>query len=56
MSTITKVKQTYNRNVDNRIVVSAAVGSALFGAVLFAMHKSNIKALKSVAKVAKGGK
>lgn len=56
MSTLTSVQQSARRNIDTRIVVSSAIGAAIFGGTIFLLNKSNVKALKSVANVAKGGK
>lgn len=51
-----KAKQSASQNIDKRIVVSTAVGVAVFGTAVFLLNKSNVKALKEVTKVAKGGK
>lgn len=51
---LTDLKNTATRNLDAKVVVSSMAGAALLGVVAFAMHKSNIKALKQVAAVATG--
>ncbi len=47
---------TIKNNIDPKIVTSVVVGSALFGAILYAAVRTGIAPLKQVAEVAKGGK
>ena len=56
MSTVNNVKMAAKRNIDTKVVVSTAVGVALFGLVTFLAVKSGVKPLKEAAAVAKGGK
>ena len=41
-------------NFDTKIAFSAAVGAAGLGVFAYAMHRSNVKALEKVAKIATG--
>lgn len=50
-----KAKMAVQNNVDKRIVVSTAIGVALFGVVAYGAIRSGIKPLQQVGKVAKGG-
>mgnify|MGYP000851612034 CR=1 FL=1 len=51
-----RVIDDLKRNIDKKTVVSGVVTAFVVGGILFALNKSNIKALKTVASVAKGGK
>lgn len=53
---IDQAKAAVKRNVSAPVVVSTALGVALFGAVTYFAVKSGIAPLKEAAKVAKGGK
>ena len=48
--------QKLKQNIDPKIVVSGIVTMFAGGALLWVLNKSNVKALKSVASIAKGGK
>jgi len=51
MALVDDAKSAVNRNVDMKIVVSVAVGVALFGLSIYALKKSGVKPLKKVAAV-----
>jgi hypothetical protein len=50
------VKTFFAQNVDTKIVVSAALGLAVMGVVIYAATRSGLKPLQQAAKVAAGGK
>jgi hypothetical protein len=54
MNAVTKTTAAVQNNFDPKIAFSAAVGFVGAGLAMFAMHKSNIKALKQAANAAAG--
>lgn len=56
VQTLNQQLQTLRSNIDPKIVTSVVVGTAIFGAIVFAAVRTGIKPLKTVADVAKGGK
>jgi hypothetical protein len=55
-SVLNQQLQKLKNNIDAKIVTSVVVGTAIFGAIVFAAVRTGIKPLKTVADVAKGGK
>jgi|GEM_PF-5520076 len=54
MNAVSNASNTVKRNFDPKVAFSAGVGVVGVGLALFAMHRSNIKALKSAANAAAG--
>ncbi|NRB42983.1 MAG: hypothetical protein HRU20_31705 [Pseudomonadales bacterium] len=52
-NTLKKGEDFARNNIDKRIVVSTIAASFILGGIIFALNKSNVKALKGLAKVAK---
>ncbi len=50
---VQKVKQGLAANIDKRIVVSTVVASLTMGVIVYALNKTNVKALQSLGKLAK---
>lgn len=56
MSVVEDTKNAVKNNTNMTMVFSAALGMALFGAVMYVSVKSGVAPLKDLANIAKGGK
>lgn len=50
------LKRWFQQNFDQKVALSAAIGAVGLGVAVFALNKSNVKALQSAAAIASGKK